>query len=429
MPIYRGGSSAMQRAVRAIILALVFCCIFSTAIQAQVPDGDALKKTAPKVFIDCNSCDMDYIRTEITFVNYVRDRKDAQVHVLVTTQSTGSGGMEYTLTFSGQEQFAGDENVLRHVTGKTDTSDEIRSGLVKILKIGLVHYAGKTPIASRISVSFQDKTKPTSVEDKWNFWVFSLSGSGYFNGEKLSRHNSLSGSFSANRITPAFKFRSSYSANRSTDRFALSTGDLISTSKSQNFQVLAIKSLSDHWSVGGGLKANSSTYSNIKLAIAPAPAIEYNFFPYSKSTRRQLRLLWKPGFSSFRYREETIYDKASERLWGQSFLTVLELKEKWGTITSAFEAFHYFQDIHKNHLDVQTEVSVRLFKGLSLNVWGGYSRIRDQLSLPKGEAPVEQVLLRRTQLATSYNYYGQIGLSYTLGSIFSNVVNPRFDGY
>jgi hypothetical protein len=419
----------MQRAVRAIILAFVFCCIFLTAIQAQVPDGDALKKTAPKVFIDCNSCDMDYIRTEITFVNYMRDRKDAQVHVLVTTQSTGSGGTEYTLTFSGQEQFAGDDNVLRHVTGKTDTSDEIRSGLAKILKIGLVHYAGKTPIASRILVSFQDKTKPTSVEDKWNFWVFSLSGSGYFNGEKLSRRASLSGSFSANRITPDFKFRTSYSANRSTDRFSLPTGDIISTSKSQNFQLLAVKSLSDHWSVGGGLKANSSTFSNIKLAITPAPAIEYNFFPYSKSTRRQLRLLWKPGFSSFRYREETIYDKTSERLWGQSFLAVLELKEKWGTIASAFEAFHYFQDIHKNHLGVETEVSVRLFRGLSLNVWGGYSRIRDQLSLPKGAAPVEQVLLRRTQLATSYNYYGQIGLSYTFGSIFSNVVNPRFDGY
>jgi hypothetical protein len=419
----------MQKAIRFTLMALAITFIYSFAAQAQISNNDDLKKTAPKVFIDCNSCDMDYIRTEITFVNYVRDRKDAQVHILATTQATGSGGMEYTLTFSGQEQFAGDDTVLKYVAGKTDTSDETRSGLAKILKIGLVRYAGKTPIASKISVSFQDNAKPTTVKDKWNFWVFSLSGSGYFNGEKLSRRNSLSGSFSANRITPALKFRTSYSANRSTDRFSLSSGDIISTSKSQSFQLLTVKSINDHWSVGGGLNTNSSTYSNIKFAIKPAPAIEYNLFPYSQSTRRQLRFLWKPGFNSYHYREETIYDKTSEKLWGQSFMTVLEMKEKWGTVVGAFEAFHFFRDIHQNHLEVEIEVSLRLFRGLSLNTWGGYSRVRDQLSLPKGEASVEQVLLRRTQQATSYSYYGQIGLSYTFGSIFSNVVNPRFNGY
>jgi hypothetical protein len=419
----------MLKVVRRLLLTCAIVFMLIAAARAQVSKGDALKNSAPKVFIDCNYCDLDYIRTEITFVNYVRDRKDAQVHVLITTQSTGSDGTEYTLSFSGQEQFAGDNSVLRYVTGKTDTSDEIRSGLVKMLKIGLVPYAGKTPIAAQISISYQNQTEPTSVEDKWNFWVFSLTGSGYFTGEKLSRHSSLSGSFSANRISPAFKFRASYSANRSNDRFALPTGDIISTSKSQNFQLLGVKSISDHWSVGGGLRANSSTFNNLRLALSPAPAIEYNFFPYSKSTRRQLRLLWKPGFNSYRYDQETIYDKTSDRLWGQTFLAVLEMKEKWGTITSAFEAFHYFRDIRQNHLEVDTEVSLRLFKGLSLNVWGGYQRIRDQLSLPKGEASVEEVLLRRTQLATSYSYYGQIGLSYTFGSIFSNVVNPRFNGY
>jgi len=54
--------------------------------------------------------------------------------------------------------------------------------------------------------------------------------------------------------------------------------------------------------------------------------------------------------------------------------------------------------------------------------------IHDQLSLPKGEATLEQVLLRRTMLETNYNYYFSIGLSYTFGSIYSNVVNPRFGG-
>nr|MBC8357388.1 hypothetical protein [Candidatus Aminicenantes bacterium] len=36
--------------------------------QEEAFDIEELKKSAPKVFIDCDSCDVDYIRTEITFV-------------------------------------------------------------------------------------------------------------------------------------------------------------------------------------------------------------------------------------------------------------------------------------------------------------------------------------------------------------------------
>jgi hypothetical protein len=135
---------------RFAVLVSIAALFFAAASLAQTPasESEGLKKAAPTVFIDCNNCDMDYIRTEITFVNYVRDRKDAQVHVLITTQSTGSNGTEYTLTFSGQELFVGMNNVLQYFANNTDTNAEIRSGLVRMLKIGFVPYAGKTPIAS-----------------------------------------------------------------------------------------------------------------------------------------------------------------------------------------------------------------------------------------------------------------------------------------
>jgi hypothetical protein len=125
-------------------------------------------------------------------------------------------------------------------------------------------------------------------------------------------------------------------------------GSIVSASKSHNFSLLAVKSVSNHWSVGSSLTAYTSTYSNIKFAIKPAPALEYDFFPYSESTRRQLRISWKPSYSFYRYREETIYDKASEGLTGQTLSATLELKEKWGTISTSFEAFDYFNDLKKN---------------------------------------------------------------------------------
>jgi hypothetical protein len=106
-----------------------------------------MKKTAPKVFLDAVRIDMDYIRTEITFVNYVRDRKEADVHVLITQQRTGGGGREYTLAFIGLNTYDDLKNELKFYSNRTETEDEIRKGLVQMLKLGLAPYAARTPIS------------------------------------------------------------------------------------------------------------------------------------------------------------------------------------------------------------------------------------------------------------------------------------------
>ena len=140
----------------------------ASAQEANVKsDIEALKKTAPKIFIDCGDCDIDYIRTEITFVNYVRDRKEAQVHILITTLRTGSGGLEYTLSFTGQNEFAGLDDTQQYYSNKTDTEDEVRAGMVNALKMGLMGYVARTPIAGRVSIDYQQEEKPKSAVDKW----------------------------------------------------------------------------------------------------------------------------------------------------------------------------------------------------------------------------------------------------------------------
>ena len=45
-----------------------------------------------RLFLDCNECDTEYLRQTVVFVDYVRDRAVADVHLLVTTQGTGGGG-------------------------------------------------------------------------------------------------------------------------------------------------------------------------------------------------------------------------------------------------------------------------------------------------------------------------------------------------
>jgi len=417
---------ARQRIVR--VLGAAFILIWASGLIAQEEQADieALKKTAPKVYLDCGSCDINYIKTEITFVNYVRDRNEAQVHILITTLRTGGGGREYTVSFLGQNEFADVNDVQKYYSGKTDTDDEIRQGLVKVLKIGLMPYVARTPIASRIALDWSPEDKPAEGKDRWNYWVFSLSGNGYFNGESSYNYRSLGLNFSANRVTPDLKIGLSLSAHHTRDKFIYEDETIESPSDSAYFSGLVVKSLNDHWSAGGYVEVESSTYENEKVSLEFAPAIEYNLFPYSQSTRRQLRVLYKMCFRAVRYREETIYLKTSERLWNESLSVSLDLKEKWGTISTSLSGSHYFHDFKKYNLEIYSVVSLQLVKGLSLYVIGSGSRIHDQLSLPRGSTTLEEVLLQRKQLATTYEYFAAVGLSFTFGSVYTNVVNPRF---
>jgi hypothetical protein len=289
-----------------------------------------------------------------------------------------------------------------------------------------MRYAGKMPISRRISIGFMDKVKPTDVEDKWNFWVFSLSLSTFLNGEKIYKSGMYSGSFSATRVTPEWKIRMSLSGTNSKDKFTLEDEVFESTYESYNFNGLIVKSISEHWSLGAFFSVTSATYSNVELSINPAPAIEFNLFPYSDSTRRELRFLYRIGYKSVRYREETIYEKTYENLFQQSLSVIFELKQKWGTWSMSVEGSNYFHDFDKNRLRLAGQLSLRLIKGLNFNISGSYRRIRDQLALRRGGASLEELLLHIQELETKYWYSVSIGLSFTFGSTRSKVVNPRF---
>ncbi|MBN2199123.1 MAG: hypothetical protein JW747_04665 [Candidatus Aminicenantes bacterium] len=417
----------LKNSFRAFVLILLLALPFLVSAQVEEVDIEALKKTAPKVFIDCQNCDLEFIKTEVTFVNYVRDRKEADVHVLITTQKTGSEGKEHTLTFMGQNGFRGVDDVQKFVSGKNDTDDDIRRGLVKAMKIGLMSYVARTPIARRIEVAYQPAPgAAAAVKDRWNSWVFNLAAEGYFNGEESYRNRYMEFTASANRVTPGLKLQ-----------FGLSTGITLNTYDYSGYQYenrrneyslsgLAVKSLSPHWSAGLYFDADSSDYSNLRWALSGAPAVEFNIFPYAQSTRRQLRFLYRIGPSRMRYHDVTIYGTTSETLWRESLSVALELREKWGTVSTSLTASHYFHDFSKNRLNLFAMLNLNLFKGLSLVTVASAAHVRDQLSLPARPPSLEEILLQSREIETPYRYFVSFGLNFTFGSIYSNVVNPRF---
>jgi len=71
-------------------------------------------------------------------------------------------------------------------------------------------------------------------------------------------------------------------------------------------------------------------------------------------------------------------------------------------------------------------ISLRVISGLSVSISGGYSFIHDQLSLRKEGATEEERLLRLREMATEYSFWTSFSITYTFGSIYSNIVNPIF---
>ena len=381
----------------------------------------------PRVYLDCWMCDHDYIKTEIRFVNYVTQRQESDIHILITDQRTGSGGEEVTLTFIGQNSFVGVNDTLVYTTGPTDTRDQTREEMVRVLKLGLVPYILKTSIAKNLSISFTRPNEEVQIlKDKWNNWVFRINLSSYANGEELQNSFSLYGSITASRITNDWKINLSSTGRYNEDNFEFEESSIKSIRRENGFDASIIRSLTDHWSIGIFTGISAESFKNIEYDISLGPGLEYNIFPYSESTRRRLRFTYKIAPKYTEYIEETIYLKDNEKLFEQGLSISLGLVQPWGDINTYLAGSHYFHDFQKNKWQAGGYISVNIFKGLSLHINGSISGIHDQLFLPRSEATMEEVLLQRKQLATQYNYFGSIGMSYSFGSIYSNIVNPRF---
>jgi hypothetical protein len=419
---------------------LVWLCGVSALAYAQggpppPPPAPPAGQPAPapdmlRIFLDCDSCDEEYLRQNVGFVDYVRDRTVADLHVLVTTQDTGGGGSSWVAKFIGLGRLQGQDRTLRFTTPSTATSDDRRKEFARVFKIGLVAYAADTAVAPQLDVTWK---KPAAaapgakVKDPWNYWVFRTSVNGNRNGEKSSSSTSYSLSFSANRTTDKWKVSVSTYGNKRTSTFAIDeTTTIKSVTSSWEVTSLLVKSLGPKWSIGTTGGASHSSFSNTDRSISFAPGLEYDFFPYSESSRRSLTVRYTAGAVHNKYAELTVFDKLSETVPKHYLSVVLGLRQPWGSLNIYS---NYSQQI--NHLDryresIFSDTSVRLFKGFSFNVFAEYDKIADQISLTKGGATETEVLLRLQQLQTNYSYYLSFGVSYSFGSIFNSIVNPRF---
>lgn len=405
--------------------------LHSQGAVAPVP-ADSLGEL-PRVFLDCQAsgCDFDFIRTELRWISFVRDRNLADVYVMVTERSTGGGGREYTVSLNGQGTRAGMADTAVSVSPQGATSDETRRVVARAISQGMLRYVRATPLANQLNVTYQPprgvvQSATGGARDRWNLWVFRMSANGFTNGDANYESTNVFGSFRASRTTAQWKTSLSVSGDYSENHYTLSSGEVVNYQHGYSADALMVKSLNSNWSMGLQASVFSSAYSNTDLSLRVGPAIEYDLLPYSESTRHQVVFRYGVGMRALNYEEITIYDKAEETRPDHSFVIGADVRRPWGNVGGGVNISQYLDDMTKRRINVYSNVRWRIVTGLEFNLSGGYTQIRDQLNLPRGDLTDEDILIRLRQLQTGYRFYGNVGLSYTFGSVFNNVVNPRF---
>jgi hypothetical protein len=385
-----------------------------------------------RVFLDCSRrCDRDHFRREVPFVNYVRDRRVADVHVLITQQRSGAGS-EYAFAFIGLEEFAGRADTLRFIASSTNTSDETRDAQTRTLALGLIPFVAATPVAQRLRILYDppEEERRSGVvgpeEDPWNFWVFRIGIEGSASGESQERSYSIRSSVSADRTTEKWKIDFDGRANASKKTIDIDQdSSIIDDRRDYEFQGQIVRSLGlEHWATGLEASISGSTFNNQDFELRVAGGIEYSVFPFSESTRRQLTIMYTIGVSRFNFEEPTISGTEDTRA-NHRLNVSYEVRQPWGSTDLSVQAQNFLDDFALHRVRVSGRLRFRVARGLDLNTSGSFTRIKDQIFLQLGDLTEEEILLQRRQRETDFQYRLSLGFSYTFGSIFSNVVNPR----
>lgn len=422
---------------KSIVIAL-FCVIFISELSAQ---NEIQKPDKLKVYIDCSNtwCDMTFIRSEINIVNFLLDNQAADVHLLITEQRTGGGGIKYQLIFFGQNKYSKQIDTLTANVDANATDFERRDLLIKYIKLGLVPYVSKTEAAKDVIISFKtdDKLSKSEIDlkniiDPWNYWVFRIGAYGNLSADEVYKSFSMNANFSASRVTEDSKIGFEFNAGKNQNSFKLDDGNgneekIKIKNNDFNFEQFLVKSISSHWSIAYEIGLSRNTFSNNKSRKLFRTGIEYAIFPYKEVNTKFFTISYILDTRRNNYFDTTLYNKTKETLFGQSITAKLAFNQKWGTISFETNYHNYFHDWDFFNLGFNTNVNIRITGGLSFNINTNAALTRDQLFLPKGGATTQEVLTRRRQLASGYSFYTFLGINYRFGSKLNNFVNPRFE--
>lgn len=439
IPIFNPTNSRACRLLASLPLALsTLLLVLPLRLAGQeVPaDSTGTPSGELRVFLDCatHGCDRDRFRREITFVEWVRDPQDAQLHVIMTGQQAG-GGFRYSLDFIGRGPLEGLTDSYGYSSSATDVEEETSAGLTRVLRLGLVRFVALSGLDAGVRVEgVSGESAPGEApvqrppeEDPWDYWVFSTRLGAELDREDQVRSDEFSLNLSANRTTEEWKVDFGFYGSSQTREYDLNDSTTyVNKTDDWSGSTLVVRSLSDHWSMGGSSRVGTSTRYNRRLSVEFTPAVEWNYFPWQDASRRRLVVLYGNGVEWVEYDERTIFDKKRETLWRHHVDVEYRAQEPWGNARVGVEGNQILSDPGKYSFEFDGDLEYRLTRGLSLSIGGSYEIIRDQIYLSAAGLSDEDKLTQRRQLQTGSRLSIDLGVSYRFGSIFNSIVNSRF---
>ncbi|WP_425635858.1 hypothetical protein ACPUEN_10600 [Algoriphagus yeomjeoni] len=444
------------------ILLLLILTFFSltTPSNSQTLVGDNNLPNKLRVFIDgCDrrdgGCDMDFIRTEITAVDFYRDNQTADVFLLINNNRSGGGGRQYQLLFIGQQNLhAGRRDTLYVNTIQTDTDFEVREKLTRFIKLGLAPFVAKTKAGEGIEINMKtgsgnlEDTVQESV-DPWDYWVFNVGSDANIELEELSREINFGGEINIDRITDKWKIslsgriderlrrtiqkvpRVDNNGNPVIDESGIQIIDDVENKfdvSEFGFSHQLVKSISPQWSYGYDMAGRQNTRFNYQFQTSFRPALEYNFFPESVQNSRFLRGNYGIEVRNNRYVEETISGVFRETRVLHSLRVSLGLNQRWGNLEVGYRVRNYLDDFSSWSTGLNISAEVRVTGNFSFFVRAEGNYVKDQIYLAAGDYTEQDILSGRVNLPSAYTIDTRFGFNYRFGSNLNNFVNRRFFG-
>lgn len=412
----------------------VFCWIFY-AVGLQSQSKDKLK-----IYLECNQgwlCDLDFLRNELKAVDFVRDRFLCDVQIISNVQFGNSGGENNTLRLIGQNSFEGKLDTIVYFNDVTNTDDIKRKKMLKNIQLGLIPYFIKLNQLDNIDIKINSTDSSSTTEkkkDPFNLWQFTISSSGFFDGDRNYSNTNIGNSFSAVRETSKNSFSLEINNRINRNRFVIfgENGNVEEeidvTNDRQSLFSRYTHKINEHWAWSLQGNGRRSVFDNIDLSATFLPQVEYSFLPYKDFNDSRVVVAYGLGPRYFNYGDTTLYLKTEELLMRQSLNAITSFTKTWGTINLGAFWSNYLHNFSIYNLEIGGSVSWNIFKGFRFSIGGNYELIRDQISLPKEGASRDDLLTRRRLIATSYQFFGGVGFSYTFGSIYNSQVNPTFRG-
>ena len=412
---------------------MVICCTLLSTLYFGWPSvAQEVPNSSLRVYLDCGRCDESRVRTEIPFVDYVRDPQMADVHVFVTSSYTVLSGRQLELSFIGLNDYGRSRLNFTRIIPQNASAEDARQVLHDAIRLGLIPFLDQQQLEQDFSLEFSGE-RAVALEqqletDPWRHWVFNIYG-GDFELDLESNRTVFDSrwGFYADHRSELWKIRFRPYFNYDLVRIKRGDNPIVRSSISRHgLDTYLIRSLGPHWSLGLFGTYVTRNDRNLKHYASMVPGVEYSLLPYDIATRRAITFVYTLGMAYVDYFNETIFNETEEWLPRHEIDATVAIRQPWGDVYSGVEASQYLHDTSKQRAEVFTSLSVRLFAGFSLQVEGRWEMIRDQLSLPLGDATLQEVLLQQRELATDYAVSAAVAVSYTFGSSFANVVNTRF---